>query len=373
MPDRFRGLAKRILLPGIILQSVLVGGGFATGREIVEYGGKFGPMGWISGVSIFLGFSLMSILSFEAARKWKVFDYKSLVKKLIGKSWIGFEIIYLALAILTIAVMAAAAGEILRDIFSLNYWVGVSAIVFLVALFNFKGEDFIAKMKSIGTLALFIAYTIFGLSVFFSRTEQVFDAFSFPVGINGEPLSGLGPVVWTGILYVGYNLGVYPASLFTLRKLKSRKESIYAGIFSGLLMTVPWFLTYMAIMAYYPDMNVLGATIPWLKMLQPFNNFYILAFGVVVGWTLVETATGVIHAFIGRVDQDLIDHRKSSLTSRAKGIISITALILALILAQVGIIDLIAKGYRFMAYGMILFYAIPLLFSSFRIMSDKPA
>jgi len=67
--------AGKLLLPGVILQSVLVGGGFATGREIVEYGAKFGALGWISGLSIFLGFTTMSILSFEACRRWHVFDF----------------------------------------------------------------------------------------------------------------------------------------------------------------------------------------------------------------------------------------------------------------------------------------------------------
>lgn len=86
---------KRILLPGIILQSVLIGGGYATGREIIEYGGKFGASGWICGIAIFLGFSIITTLSIEACRQWKVYDYKSLVKKLIGPGWIAYEIVYL--------------------------------------------------------------------------------------------------------------------------------------------------------------------------------------------------------------------------------------------------------------------------------------
>ena len=57
-----RSMISRILLPGIILQSVLIGGGFATGREIVEYGGRFGSSGWISGLAIFFGFSILASL-----------------------------------------------------------------------------------------------------------------------------------------------------------------------------------------------------------------------------------------------------------------------------------------------------------------------
>ena len=67
-----RATFKRIVLPGIILQSVLIGGGYATGREIVEYGARFGANGWVSGLAIFFGFSLMAMLSIEACRQWQV-------------------------------------------------------------------------------------------------------------------------------------------------------------------------------------------------------------------------------------------------------------------------------------------------------------
>ena len=46
----FDGNLGKYLLPGIVLQSVMIGGGYATGREIVEYGAKFGAMGWLSGL-----------------------------------------------------------------------------------------------------------------------------------------------------------------------------------------------------------------------------------------------------------------------------------------------------------------------------------
>ena len=46
-------LFGKLILPGIVLQSVLIGGGYATGREIVEYGAKFGAMGWLAGVGTF--------------------------------------------------------------------------------------------------------------------------------------------------------------------------------------------------------------------------------------------------------------------------------------------------------------------------------
>jgi len=367
-----RSRFSRIMLPGIILQSVLIGGGFATGREIVEYGGRFGASGWISGLAILAGFSLLAILTFEACRQWNVYDYKSLLKRLIGRGWIAYEISYLILGVLIIAVMASAAGEILNSTLGFNVWIGIVLIIFLVGFLNYMGENFIARMKTIGTIALFGAYTVFGIAVFSSRSSQVFDVFfnwntSFETESNGMFF-----LIWTGITYVGYNLAVYPSTLFTLKQIHSRRESIISGVIAGLLMTIPWFLTYVAIMAYYPDSDVLGAAVPWLKMLEPFGPVFIVIFGIVVGWTLVETATGIIHAFIGRVDAEVFQKNKNHLSGLHKALISLIALIAAMFLAQVGIINLIAKGYSFMAYAMILFYGVPLLIKAPQLLFKKP-
>lgn len=351
---------KRLFLPGVILQSVLIGGGYATGREIVEYGGKFGAGGWISGLAIFFGFSLISFLSIEASRYWKVYDYKSLLKKLIGPGWIAYEIVYLLLAVLIIAVMASAAGEILNQTLNFNNWVGVVLITVVVGFLNYKGEDTIAKLETIGTVALFAAYFVFTFKVFASKGNEIAQTFRDWNTSYLPETPGPGILLWTGILYVGYNLAVYPASFFTFKDIHSRKESVIAAIISGLLMTIPWFLTYFAIMAYYPDKSVLESTVPWLKMLEEFNPVLIAVFGIVVGWTLIETATGMIHAFISRIETEAIE-KGAPLKKITKAYISFAALIASLILAQVGIIDLVAKGYTIMAYAMIAVYAVPLL------------
>ncbi|QOI97241.1 MAG: hypothetical protein HRU69_06945 [Flammeovirgaceae bacterium] len=351
---------KRIFLPGIILQSVLIGGGYATGREIVEYGGKFGANGWLSGLAIFAGFSIMSILSMEACRQWKVYDYKSLLKKMIGRGWIVYEAVYLSGSILIIAVMAAAAGELLHNTLGINNWFGISIIIITVGFLNYKGDETIAKLETLGTIALFITYFLFAASIFNTRGEAIAETFrQWNTSFTGTTAS-VGVVLTTGILYVGYNLGVYPASFFTYRAIETRRQSVAAGLLSGLLMTTPWFLTYFAMMAFYAEPEILQSAVPWLAMLQNFPPAYIILFSIVVGWTLIETATGVIHGFIGRIDAEA-QSKGRQLKKGHKALISLTALIAALFLSQVGIIDLVAKGYTLLAYGLIAVYALPLL------------
>ena len=83
----YEGTYAKYILPGVLLQSVLIGGGYATGREIYSYGAKFGAMGWISGLTIGIGFALFAFLTFEICRIYKVYDYKNYIKQVIGPIW----------------------------------------------------------------------------------------------------------------------------------------------------------------------------------------------------------------------------------------------------------------------------------------------
>jgi uncharacterized membrane protein YkvI len=289
---------------------------------------------------------------------------------MIGPAWVSFEIIYLMLAILIIAVVASAAGEILYNTLGFAPWIGISLIIALVGLLNYKGNEAIAKLETIGTIALFAAYLLFSFSVFTTKGTSIMNAFEkWDTSYQAEA-PGLGILIWTGLLYVGYNLAVYPSSFFTYKKITSRKESIVAGLFSGLLMTVPWFLTYFAFLGYYPDKKILESPVPWLEILKSFHPSLIVIFGVVIGWTLVATATGMIHAFITRIETEIEQRKNAPLKKMTKALISLAALVASLLLAQVGIIDLVAKGYTLMAYAMIVVYAVPLIYYSRRLLSN---
>ncbi len=356
----FDGHYGRLLLPGVILQSVLIGGGYATGREIVQFGAKFGALGWIAGLWIAVGFALMAFLTFEVARRFQAFDYRSLLRHLVGPLYWLFDIVYVLLAILIIAIMAAATGEILSSTMGLNYWFGVVFMIVVVAILNFYGEGLIERFKSLGTLALYLGYILFATLVIARNWDRMIE--NLASGNHAmTPDVSVWVVIWSGILYVGYNLAVYPAALFTVRRQTRLRQTVAAGVIAGLLMTIPWFLTYFALMGFYPDAGIFDTAVPWLEMLRGEAAWVIVIFGIVVGWTLIETATGMIYALVARVDQNLVDANRQPMSRRSGGAIAVVTLVLALLLAQIGIIDLVAKGYTAMGYAMIAVFAVPLL------------
>jgi len=360
----FEGAFGRYMVPGIILQSTLIGGGYATGREVVQYGAKFGAYGWVAGIVIALGFGLMAFLMFEIARRFRAYDYRSMVKQLLGPFWFLFDIIYLLLAILMISIVIAATGSILQSTIGLNYWIGVAVIALLAGILNFYGEKLIERFKTIGTTALLIAYIIFAILVISSTSGDIKEVFaSGDTSFVGS--FSIGSVIWAGIIYVGYNLAVYPAALFTLRRQKSMKDTIVSGIIAGVLMTVPWFLTYIALMGFYSSEQVFNAEVPWLHMLNGYGLWVAILFGLVVGWTLIETATGLIHAFINRVNSNLKEIGKQPMSKGMDGAVAIIALVLAAVLSSVGINDLVSTGYTILGYAMLVVFGLPLLVIGF--------
>ena len=100
---------QRIILPGLLFQSVIIAGGYATGRELVEFFLSTGPLAGILGMGLAaLAFSVIAALSFEFARLGRTYDYRSFFKQLLGPAWFLFEIAYLILGILVVAVIGAA-------------------------------------------------------------------------------------------------------------------------------------------------------------------------------------------------------------------------------------------------------------------------
>lgn len=373
--DFYEGTYAKYILPGVLLQSVLIGGGYATGREIYSYGAKFGAMGWISGLAIGIGFALFAFLTFEICRIYKVYDYKNYIQKVIGPLWPVMDILTVLIAILLIAVMAAATGSIFEEV-GLPNILGSVVIVALCGLLNFKGAKFIEKFESIGTVLLYAGYILFTALVIAKKGGNIPQVFSTVDTSAYDGSVTLPLCIGTGILYVAYNINSIPMGMFSLTRQTKRRETLISGIIAGLLMVIPWFLSYFAMMCFYGDLSVVGpdVTTPWMEMIKSVSKgpALLALFSIVMGWTLVETATGCIHMIIDRFDVAMAEKGRAKLTDRNRGIVTVVTLIAALLLSRIGVVTLIEKGYSYISYGFILFYLLPtLIVGGYKIIKNR--
>ena len=355
--SRLTTIFRAYLLPGIIFQSVLIGGAYATGREIVQYGAQFGVDGWWCIVAIGAGFSLISALSFEFARRHKAYDYRQFMRVLVGPLWPLFDLVYVIMVLITVAVVIAASVEVTQSVLGISYVVSVGAVMLLIGVLEVAGRRYIERFKTVGSVLLYTAFAVFVVAVLSTSWGNVDRV--FVTGDNSFTAERtVGVLLFTGVLYVGYNLGAMPATLFVLDGQTRARQSIIAGIITGVLSTVPFILTYLALMGHYPDPDVLGADVPWLKILP---GWLVHGYAVIILWTLVETSTGMIHAVVRRIDVQLQDAAQRSLTRMQTGWITGGILLASTALSGFGLIPLVARGYGFLAYGFLALFALPLV------------
>ena len=351
--SKFTSVFKAYVLPGIVFQSVIIAGGYGTGREMVEYFLNYGPAGGLLGMLLIstVMWSVVLAVSFEFARIYRAHDYRTFFLHLLGRFWISFEVLYLLLLLIVLAVIGSTAGVLLRDNFGLPYMLGVAIMLASVGFLTFKGTSLIEKFLSGWSLLLYGVYLVFFVLCFLRFGAEIRD--SFATGIDSS--------LWIvgAFKYGFYNLGVIPAVLFTTHHIKSRRQAIGAGLLGGVIGIFPGLLFYLAIVGHYPE--VLSQEIPAVYVLRAAQlPLLLIVFQVVLLGTLVETGTGMIHAVNERL-QSALKARGRDLPRRVRPLVALGLLLLGLALSTFGLVQLVAQGYGAVSWGFLVVYIVPLM------------
>jgi uncharacterized membrane protein YkvI len=344
---------KTYLLPGLVFQSVIIGGGYGTGREIAEFFLSHGAFGGLLGFGVTaLTWAILLAVGFEFARVSKGYDYKTFFSALLGPFWRLFEVLYLLIALLVLSVLGSAAGQMIASAFGLPTMVGALGLLLTIGVLAFFGGGAIARVMTWWSILLFSLYGVFFIWVSLSHGDAIVDALSRGT-IDGA-------WYFDGVRYAAYNLVAFAAVLFVLPNLKTRREALVSGAFAGAISILPGVLVFIAMLSRFPGID--QEAVPVVVLLGSLNAIWLaIAFQVVLFGTFVETGVGIIHAINERVATAL----KASgrvFPQWARFVLAIGFLAVAIFLAEaVGIIDLIAGGYGALSYAFIAVVIAPLL------------
>ncbi len=354
---------RRYLLPGFVFQSVVIAGGYGTGRELAEFFLSRGPLGGLLAMALSTAiWSAVCIVSYEFARVFRAFEYRSFFQRLLGPAWIAFEFLYVALMMIVLAVIAAAAGSITQETFGLPYLVGVFGILALVGWLVFGGNQVIERAFAGWSGVLYLVYLIFFVMCLRSFGPSIHASFASGV-IEGSWIQG-------GLQYAGYNLGVLPAVLITIRHHRNRRDTFIAGLLTGPIAMIPALLFFVAIAGEYP--GILAESVPVSYMLDALGSrAFQITFQVMLFGTLVETGAGMIHAVNERVARSYSE-RDRALPRRTRVVAAVGMLGLGAVIAQFGLIPLIAQGYGLITWGYLAVFVVPVLTRGIYLIIRRP-
>jgi len=341
---------KRFLLPGFAFKAVVIGGGYATGRELAEFFLPAGPWGGLAAMALATAiWSLVATATFWFARRTATRDYRSFFQALLGPGWIVFEIAYAAFIVLILAVFGAAAGAIAAATLGVPPIFGTLALMAAIGGCVAFGNSAVERLFAWVSVLLYGVYAVF-LVLALSRFGP---AISTAFANSPPPASG-----WMlgGITYAGYNIIGAVVILPVTRHLTSDRDAVIAGIASGPLAMLPALLFFICMCAFLP--GIAGETLPSDYMLVRLGvPFFHLVFQTMIFAALLESGTGGVHAINERIAR-----ASGRLSTSMRAAIALGLLMVSMLLAdRIGLVALIASGYRALAWLLIAIYVLPLL------------
>ena len=344
---------QRYLLPGLLFQSVIISGGYSTGRELVEFFMSSGPIRGISSILVTMVFmSVILALTFEFARIHKAYDYRTFFKALLGNAWVLFELSFFALAILVLAIIGAASGVIFSEMTNAPDYVGTIIMIFAIGTLAFYGTSLIEKIVSIWSFVLYAAYiSLFVLAVRGLGAE---------VTMVVEQHSEIDPDWHQALKYAGINLAAAPAILFGIRHISTRQESIWAGVLAGPVAMIPALLFYCILLSQYPE--VLEQEVPLVSLLAALNfSAFGMVFKIIIFGTYIETGVAMVHSINERI-AGMRREKAKEMPKIQRVIVAAILLISSIYMATtIGLIKLIGQGYGTLTYVILAVYILPLI------------
>ena len=342
-----------MVVPSLVFQATLVGGGYATGRELVEFFLQLGPAASLMAVAVAVfAMSIVSAACFEFARVFAVYDYRLFFRKLLGRFWLAFEAAFLSLIVLILSVLGSACGELFAITFGVSPIWGVFLLLTTVGVLTYFGSRVIEI--TLATWSIFLC-TAYGVLIVW--TISVFDVPIHQVFAESVGLPSIIEIVGNGLTYAGYNVVAIVAVIFVARHFARRSDAIIAGVLCGPLGMLPAVLLLVAMSAHYPQINELSLPIFYLieKLQSPV---FIVVMSIAIVGTLIQTGSAMLHSLNERISNVFAEHSRQ-MPKYMRAAISVTTLLVSVFLAtSIGIVELISQGYTYITY---VFYAVFLL------------
>lgn len=329
---------KDWLKVSFIYVGTVIGAGFASGRETIDFFGLYGLKG-IVGITISgIFFSLLGSLLLLKIHNKKITGFDDLAYKTFGK---GFGRVFDAIMIASLytgfSVMVSGGGTVFKEELGMSFDAGIIVMItlsFLVLLFNLKGLSLVNSIL-VPVLALGIMFTFFCLTIR--------GGYSFH-GIKGTDLTRKGNFITSSLLYVGSNSLIIITVFSTLLPLiDCKRTAILGGTIGGMILYVLGLSILLLMLMYYYE--AMSMDIPMLRVAGYVSDGYRKFYAIVLWAAMFTTAIANGYGFVGRFSK-----------SSPRPIVAAMFCISSIPLAKLGFARLISTIYP--VFGLIGFFML---------------
>lgn len=227
----------------------IVGAGFATGQEILQFFSEYGKWATLtivlsSMLFIWLGTKMMLIAHDTGAH-----SYEDLNRNLFGEKagkWISFVTLFVLIGVNS--VMLAGAGSVFVEHLHLTYQTGLIITLIGTYLLLGRGIKAILQMNSVIVPCMLLLSLMILISTVHHPSASNF--------IRLEPDRSMFATWLSPLLYTSFNLAMAQAILVPLgSQLKDRNVIKYGGMIGGIGIGCMLMTAHFAISAYMPGIR----------------------------------------------------------------------------------------------------------------------
>lgn len=335
----------------------VIGAGFASGQEILQFFSIFGAMGFWGVIVVTLLFMLFGYIILEMGYLLNSKSHLEVIKTAGGKVTgriIDYIITFFLFGGLT--AMIAGCGAIFAQQFKLPSILGNAAMAIITVLTVLTGIN--GVINSISFIVPFLLISVVGVSIV--------SLFTVPAYISNTINSIINPAnltrnwLWAAILYTSYNTLMSVAVLAPIgAKAVSRRAIKTGAALGGLGLGIGALSIHLAILRNFNSVSDLE--VPMAFIAGSISYTIQIIYSVVLIAEIYTTAVANLYGFSARIT----DTEKHG----ARSIITATC-IFALIASMLGFSTLVKYLYPIVGYGGVLLLTC-LLYTKFKLIINK--
>ncbi|WP_061239588.1 hypothetical protein [Ectopseudomonas composti] len=296
----------RVLLTGGALIALLVGSGFTTGQEIMQYFVAYGYRGVASVALMLLLFIYVNFSFVSAGYEQQFSEPKSIYQyycgKLLGSFFDYFSVVFL---FMSFWVMIAGAGAALHQQFGWPNWIGgvaMGSLALVTLLLGFK--RLVEIIGLIGPLLSVLAIVI-GIVSYAMAPDglQNYAEQLEPLVTDRTVLQASSNWFIACASYVGFCMMWLAAFMTNLGKsASSRKEARWGATLGAVMFSLAVLAMMLGLAAHLDD--VAGTQIPTLALIAKLHPTLALGFALIVFVAIFTTAAPLLWAPVKRFAPD---------------------------------------------------------------------
>ena len=279
---------------------LVVGAGFATGAEVIQYFVGFGGIGIWGAVLAGLLVSVGGAVILQLGSAFLAQEHKAVFRSVAHPAMARILDVTVTVTLFAIGfVMIAGAGATLNQQLGWPSWVGAALMTALVIVTGMLDVDKVSDVISVLTPLVVVA--VIGGLVYTLATRE--GAFTVNEALAAQTATPIGSWWLSSLNYAGLVLVMAVSMCLVIGgSITNPREAFFGGLGGGLLYTV---LMVMAAVLLYLDFHEIGgAPVPMLELFHSIHPVLGWAMVVVIFAMVYNSAIGMFYALGRRLTAD---------------------------------------------------------------------